>query len=128
MASITYIIKGDPVPQARPRATMSCKMWDSQKSLKLLRGLQIRNQHNDAPLLNGPLHLDINFFFTPPKKKDLGKHHVYKPDLSNLIKFAEDIATGIIYKDDCIIASISSKKLYDSEARTEITLTQLGAL
>lgn len=125
MASVTYVITGDPIPLARPRASMTCRMWDAQKSIKLLRGLQIRNQHDDKPYLTGPLHLDVTFYFLGASKKRLGRPHIFKPDLSNLIKFAEDIATGILYHDDCLIASISSRKLYDTIPRTVFTLTQM---
>jgi len=120
-----YKIAGDPVPLARPRASLTCKMWDAQKQVKLARGLQLRNQHGDLPFFNGPLHIDATFYFEPPKKKDLGSLHVYKPDLSNLVKFLEDIATGVLYKDDCLIASTSAKKCYADQAATVFTIKQL---
>lgn len=53
-------------------------------------------------------------------------YHQYKPDLSNLLKWIEDCATGIIYRDDCIIASICAKKLYAESPRTEFTVEQLN--
>ena len=51
--------------------------------------------------------------------------HYSRPDLSNLIKFIEDVATGILYKDDCIIAELVSYKHYDTNPRTEFMITPL---
>ena len=54
-----------------------------------------------------------------------GTYHHIKPDLSNMLKFTEDVAQSIIYADDCIIAEISAKKIYDHNPRTEFFFTQL---
>jgi Holliday junction resolvase RusA-like endonuclease len=51
--------------------------------------------------------------------------HIARPDLSNLIKFIEDIAIGILYGDDSIIAEIYARKCYDATPRTEFELIQL---
>ena len=62
-----------------------------------------------------------------PKKyqKPMG-WHVYKPDVSNLLKFIEDTCTGILFHDDCIIASVLACKRYDIEPRTELIITELS--
>lgn len=125
MASMTYIITGDPLPIPTPRATMTCKMWDEKKQLKLLRLMQIQNQHQDAPKLQGPLNLDVTFFFRTANRGELEKWHTYRPRLSDLVKFAEEIATGIALDDECYIASITAHKFYDIMSKTKLTLTQL---
>jgi Holliday junction resolvase RusA-like endonuclease len=48
--------------------------------------------------------------------------HIHKPDLDNLEKFYLDCGTGILWKDDCQITQLSSKKLYGIEPKTEITI------
>ncbi len=125
----TYIIKGDPTPLMRAGRNGK-RTFDPQKNLKLIAGIDITSQHNDAPLLEGDLHLDVTFFMEAPKsisakrRKDLfGKYYVFKPDLDNLIKFLGDVCNGILYYDDCIIAKITAKKIYDETPRTEFTLT-----
>ena len=132
MQSKKYVIMGDPVPLARARLTVR-RVWDSQKQQKLIDGITLKEQHDDDFLFSGPLHLDINFFFKIPdsysqKKRDstIGNYHYFKPDLSNLIKYYEDIATGIIYHDDCIISKITTTKTYDINARTEFTIMELN--
>lgn len=90
--------------------------------------LQLRQQ-SFGHHFEGPLHLEVTFYFAIPKSRDKkliqGTYHYYRPDLSNLIKFLEDIATGILFDDDCIISSITSKKCYDDCPRTEFIITEL---
>ena len=137
---LTYTLIGDPVPLARPRMSGSVrKVYDSQKIIKHSLVNQLLEQHGDRPLYSGPLHLDVTFYMRMPigmlkKTKDnVGKFHVYKPDLDNLIKMVGDIATidpysedaSILLKDDCIFASITAKKVYDLIPRTVFTITEL---
>lgn len=128
-----YIIPGNPISLARPRlGPHSFYSIDTDKRFYFEN--HISNQHNDDPLLEGPLKLDITFFFKTSatrRSKDFGfkpySHMIYKPDLSNLIKFIEEVATDILFKDDCTIASISAQKLYDTTPRTEFTLVEIGS-
>jgi Holliday junction resolvase RusA-like endonuclease len=129
--SFRYVVPGDPVPLARARMG-NRRMWDTQKEQKLFFGLQLRNQHEESKFLTGPLHLDVIFYLPIPGYKQRktsslsGKYHSIKPDLSNLIKFIEDAATGVLYQDDALICSITSKKIYDTTPRTEIVITRVG--
>ena len=137
---ITYVLIGDPVPLARPRMSGPNRIiYDSQKLIKHSLVNQLLEQHGDRPLYSGPVHLDAIFYMKMPKgmlkqtAKNSGKHHIYKPDLDNLIKMIGDIATihpynddeSVLLKDDCIIASITAKKLYDIEPKTVFTITEL---
>lgn len=92
--------------------------------------IHLQSQHNTMKKFEGPIHLDVTFFFEYPSsmaksKRLMGSFKHTKSDLSNLIKFVEDIAIGVLYDDDSIIASISAKKVYDSKSRTEFTITLL---
>jgi len=126
-----YVLKGAPVAWARP-VPAGKRVYDSQKQLKLMGGIELERQHDNAPLFMGPLHLEARFYFPIPASRTkqlnvlIGTHHYFRPDLSNLIKLIEDMATGIVYKDDCLIASITAVKLYDVEPRTEFVITQLN--
>lgn len=127
-----YIIPGDPIPLARPRHSL-WKVYDAQKHLKFCSGINLRNLHGEKVLLSGkPLHLHVDFYLVLPKswsskKRDLmeGKYHYSKPDFSNLLKYIEDICTGIIYTDDALIAKVTGDKFYSITPRTEITITEL---
>lgn len=124
-----YVIKGDPVAWARA-GRCGTRMYDTQKNLKIVLGIMIRNQHNDLPLYTGPLQLLVTFYMKTPQrirnlKKFEGKFTHTKPDLSNLIKFIEDTCTGILYHDDALIASINADRRYSFEPRTEFIIRQL---
>jgi Holliday junction resolvase RusA-like endonuclease len=55
-----------------------------------------------------------------------GRLHVSKPDLSNLLKFMEDLAVDIrILKDDCLIAETTCRKVYDDNPRTEFIFQEI---
>ena len=127
----TYIIPGDPIPLQRPRFGKH-RVYDSQKNAKLNWELQLTEQNVDIKMFSGPLWLDVIFYMEIPStatKKSVDKllnsFHVFRPDLSNLVKFAEDCCNEVLYKDDCQIAKISAEKRYDVWARTEITITEI---
>lgn len=128
MREMHYTLLGDPIPLARTRLGRK-HVWDSQKELKLITGINLVRQHDDQPLFAGPLHLDIIFFMHIPaktKEPHNGKHHVFTPDLDNMIKWICDISISILFADDSIIASINAEKIYDKIPRTEFTLRELN--
>jgi len=126
-----YILPGDPIPLARARVGKR-SVWDSQKQLKLVAGIALLNQHGNLPQFSNSLHLDVTFYIGFPirmgkkaRDKKNGTYHVYKPDVSNLLKFIEDICTGVLYRDDSLIAVVTAKKIYDEIPRTEFTIREI---
>lgn len=129
--SILYTLPGIPTPLMRARFSNG-RVYDGQKRIKTNLSLHILNQHGNAPLMTGPLHLDVDFYFPLPAKMSLknkeklyGTSHIYKPDLDNLIKMVDDLCNNVVYGDDCIIASLSARKRYDILPRTEFVFKQL---
>lgn len=126
-----YIIPGEPQALKRPRMLYNRSVFDIQKNEKLVHGIHLQHQHNDRPLFEGPLHMDVTFYLKTPqasrsKKPDRANHyHFFRPDLDNLLKFIFEIGTSVIYKDDCQISSVTTRKLYHQNPRTEFTLTPL---
>lgn len=61
------------------------------------------------------------------KKREPYKWFAHFPDIDNLQKFIFDAITdtGVIWKDDRLIASLIAKKLYDRNPRTHIIITEL---
>jgi Holliday junction resolvase RusA-like endonuclease len=125
--NVVYVIEGDPIPLARSRH-VNYHVYDSQKKQKLISGLSLRDQHGERDLYEGPIHMDVTFFMRQAVKTPQSGLHFYKPDLSNLLKFVEDVCTKVIYYDDCLIASISAKKVYSTNPRTEFTIRELHGL
>ena len=121
-----YILHGNPVPLARPRMNGRI-VYDSQRKLKGEAIRELESQLGDEPKVTGPVTLQVTFFLKIPKKssktnKLCNRLHIYRPDLSNLIKFLEDVCNKLLYDDDCIIARIDATKRYDHEPRTEFEL------
>ncbi len=124
-----YIISGPPTPCQRPRFSNGV-VYDSQKQIKLIHGLNLRHQHNNAPLFDGSIELELKFIFkwplkTPEKGKKELRYHIFKPDLDNLVKHCCDIANGILWKDDCIVSRIIASKIYGDQELTEMTIRQI---
>lgn len=130
MDEIVYMIPGDPIPLQRPRHHIN-RVYDSQKNQKLVIGINLRNQHDDKPLLQGPLLLNATFYMpvaktnAKQKPKLLGTPHTFRPDLDNLLKMVLDCANKILYNDDAQIVEIVTKKIYGEPSRTEFTLKRI---
>lgn len=127
-----YIIDGNPVAWQRANPDYgNRRMWDNQRALKFAYARAIEDQHGNQPLYEGPLCLEVNFYFHMPQNKKKffdelrGSSHHIKPDLSNLIKLIEDSAKGILYHDDALIASIIAHKYYADTPRTEFSIIQI---
>ena len=67
--------------------------------------------------LEGPIRLDLVFVMPRPTKRDGRKHkhafrypHAIKPDLDNLIKSVVDALTGLLWRDDKQIFSVTASK------------------
>ena len=119
-----YVIAGKPIPLARPRMSKGY-VYDSQKQSKQSIATLLRRQHGLIPMYCGPLHLNITFYMPIPKRTKAPLYHRKKPDLSNMIKFYEDVSSGILYADDRQIVKIFACKIYDENPRTEFTITEL---
>lgn len=126
-----YTIAGNPIPLARPRFSGK-KIYNSQRNIMNSASLNLAVQHGNDQKLTGPIHLDATFFMATPQSMStakqrllLDKPHIFKPDLDNLIKFVCDICSEVLFDNDCMVSSISCKKVYDSNPRTEFTVRKL---
>lgn len=128
-----YVIPGNPISLKRPRFSSATKrMYNPQRNEMLILSIGLQSQHDDEPLFEGPLHMDVTFFMPIPSKTSkkakqdiILKPDATRPDLDNLIKFVADISNGVLYKDDALIASISAKKVYDINPRTEFSIQSI---
>lgn len=127
-----YSLHGDPVPWARAGCNWKKGIiYDTQRPIKSVLETQLQEQHRGRPLFSGPLELSIVFYLKAPRSPAkrraelLGNWHSKVPDLSNLIKFIEDLSKGILYVDDSQISRCVCQKIYAEDPRTEFTLTEL---
>ena len=129
----TFTIQGKPITKLRPRFRRFGGTYDVQSDLKKAVKLQMAGCWNH-PLIAGPLSLDIRFFMPIPKstsKKNRAKMisgeipHTKTPDLDNILKWAADCMTGIVYQDDRQIIEIHATKQYtDTEGCTVIGIKE----
>lgn len=128
MKSPTYTLSGPPVPQPRPRFTHKGFTYDPATIFKEHSRKELIAQRLAGLVINTPISLCATFFMPIPnsltkKKKTLlisQPHHSKKPDLDNLLKYLLDcISKNVLIFDDSLIHTIYSKKLYDSDPRTE---------
>lgn len=107
--------------------------------MKERHGWDIGYQHHirhmeDVVLANVPLRLIATFYISmsdnnakafrklSDEEQAIVRPHIFIPDLSNLIKYIEDVCKGILYHDDCLIAEIQANKRQALVPRTEFRI------
>ena len=93
------------------------------------------NIHKTANIIKEAVDVHIIYHFKRPKshyrtgkyskelKPDTPICHITKPDVDNLIKFTLDVLSGVLYKDDNQVVSVTAIKLYDDEPKTWFDVT-----
>jgi Holliday junction resolvase RusA-like endonuclease len=142
------VIPGNPIAKARHRSCQSFNgkifHYDPQdkekKNVKSFLESLILKDHNiiDKTSISDKndhsYSVSIDFFLPYPKTNAVvrknriawGLDHMNdKPDIDNLIKFYLDCANEILFPDDKQIICLNSKKLYDSNPRTEINIMKV---
>ena len=123
----TFIIKGQPISLVR-QDKLTQAYWDDLKKHRQSAINQLEAQLQELKPFEKPVHLDVQFYFIPNGLHKALHPHGYnhsRPDISDLIRFVENISDGILFKDSSIVASITSTKRYSNESRTEIIITEL---
>jgi crossover junction endodeoxyribonuclease RusA len=118
MNSWKYTIPGQPLVQERPRLGRHGNFYSpssrDQKAVGTLLLAQ-RVANGRAPL-TGDLEMSAIFYYRKAGKR--------KYDLSNMVKFIEDAANGILYQDDNQIVSLFAKKIaVETGERTDVILS-----
>lgn len=123
------VLDGSPIALQRHR-TGKYGNYDPQASVKknLLKSIKNRLV-GDFPFYT-PLSVTFEFCFKYPKQcsKKWKRDNCYRaarPDLSNLLKFYEDLLNGVVWHDDSIIVKLSAWKLYGEEERTVISWKEI---
>jgi len=118
-------IKGNPIPLQRARSGKQ-GFYDPQMIAKRNFAYIVKEQFKKEPIEKA-ISVTFEFYFAMPKswskkkKNELRyKEHIQTPDLSNLIKFAEDALLNVIWKDDCFINEIWANKTWEDEGKTII--------
>lgn len=125
MRSKIYRINITPI--AWQRATR--RDYDVKTKDAISFGLYLNKIHNDEPFYSNPIHVEATFYMPVPSKLDkdrqLPLYHANAPYLDNLYKFLLDAMKDVLIADDRVICSLSLKKVYDKEPRTELIITEV---
>jgi len=116
------VINITPQPASRPRVSKNGTYNTSKyTNYKEALSIYLRKQNKCNIIADKPISLDIVFYMPIPKsislknKKELiGKPHIKKPDLDNLLKAFKDSANKILYTDDSLVANVTASKLYSN--------------
>lgn len=132
-------IPGDPIAQMRPRFrrvgahVMTYNPQNIQKGVvTTLLSMQM-NENSFKPITDRSISLNVTFFIPIPDSATLTHRNaklwqldnLHKPDLDNLIKFLLDCSNDVLWHDDCQITSITAKKQYTDNPRTEIEIMEV---
>lgn len=104
------------------------RAYDSQLYDKERIRYLLLSQRNHG-IIKQPLELHVRFYMPVPpsythsrRQLVLRSPHITAPDVSNLVKFIEDAATGILFTDDKYITDICARKLYSHSGCTDIAI------
>ena len=112
---LVYYIPGDPISdfKVHNKEAVGWHLYAQRKMCEF---------YVDKPL-EGPCEIELDFCFVKAKSNKLTTHTT-KPCVSNLIKFIEDAANGIVFVDDKQIVSITARKFYGPNAYTEMRIRE----
>ena len=140
METISFEIMGDPVAQGRPRAGRSFSgktvLYDPAKSRDFKQYVKlVASQYKPQELITGPVHLELTFYQSTPKKYHTKPKQaliesgvllpVSRPDLDNLAKGVKDSFSKIIWQDDSQVVSMLVRKFYSMTPRVEVQISYL---
>ena len=115
---------------ARPFITSDNKGLKSFRQEVSKAALLARQEAGAIDVIFGkhePVEMVATFYFLrPPSIPKKRIRHVVKPDVSKLVRSAEDSLTGIIYADDAQIVKIRAEKHYGAPERVELTVREFG--
>ena len=129
MRSKEYTINIRPIAWKRPGKNQS-HYYDTQTAEKLAYGLSISRIHGNEPKFEGPLCVEMVFYFPIPKlsrNRQATQYHWTVPDKDNIIKHIFDSIsqTGIVWHDDRQVAKGSWEALYSKEPRVYLKISEL---
>jgi Holliday junction resolvase RusA-like endonuclease len=130
---IAFSVLGKPQPQGSTRAFMPKGarfpvVTSDNKNLKPWRQdvaitAQLQMVKGAYPVQQGPIRMVCRCYFQRPKSvKASVVHKTTKPDADKLARSFGDALTGIVYRDDSQIVSLTIEKLFGTPERAEIEI------
>jgi Holliday junction resolvase RusA-like endonuclease len=128
---VSFTVPGLPAPWTSPRrgrgrgciptpASERAKAWQTLIRIEATKAMRGREK------IVGPVGLVLSFVMGKdgPSLTVIAEQledepgallHTGKPDLTNLVKCAEDALKGIVFKDDCQVAGLTAHKFWSAK-------------
>ena len=131
-----FIIHAVPKPKGRPRVKKNGRPFTPERTREyeqLVVG-EWEKQCGGIEPINNPIAVRVMFYMPIPKATSKKARErmaaglevpAKKPDIDNLLKAVLDALNKKAYHDDNRIVEISAKKLYSTEPRTEVFISEL---
>lgn len=131
MNEIRFTVLGDPVAQARPRATRmgnGIRLYDPAKVRDYKGYFKFcAAQHAPSTLIDAPLSVSLAVYVQKPKSWAKGRTQAAcKPDLDNFCKAALDSMEGVLYTNDSRIVELRLSKHLSDTPRVEVSVREIG--
>jgi len=128
---IFLTVKGDPIPQARPRLMKNGRVFNPQYKelaqtkrniIDQLSYIEDFETEQQAVSVGMVFYTDI-----PPSCKDdsEGNYDTRRGDIDNFAKFYLDAMNGCVYRDDALVCQLLCAKVLSKQPRTEIMIKKL---
>ena len=133
---VELIIPGNPCAKGRPRWSRH-GTYTPEKTVAyetLIKELFVIKYPNFKPLERS-LSLNMIAQFSVPKSASKKKRAEMlagkirpsgRPDIDNIIKIFADALSGLAYRDDSQIATVSARKVYGETSQVWITISENG--
>lgn len=127
---ITFTVDGPAVPKQRPRLTHGRQAYTPKKTRDYEERVRIAfrsSYHGDVPAFEGgiPVKAIIEVVQAIPKSFSKKKHEAallgnivptaHNGDLDNFAKSILDALNGLVYEDDCQVATLVISKRYGAQ-------------
>ena len=131
-----FIIHAVPYPKGRPKVARNGHVYTptATREYEELIVSEWNIQHGKAAPIENPIAVRVMFYMPIPKATSKKARErmaaglevpAKKPDIDNLLKAVLDALNGKCYHDDNQLVEISAKKLYSTEPRTEVFISEL---
>lgn len=143
MTRIAFTVWGVPQPKGSARAFVpkgwkrpvitsdnkSLRAWEDVIRAELQRIVAEIEPRARAVIFGAAISVTIVFYLPRPKTAARRWAPMVKPDLSKLIRGAEDALTGIVFKDDAQVVAIHAWKVYaDGPSRADFQIEPLTVI
>lgn len=122
---LSFIVQGTPIPQGsmkgfafkRRTGGVGVALTSDNKKTRPWKDsvASVASEAWDGAPTEDAVALTMEFAFMPPKSSRF-PHKTTKPDIDKLARAVMDALTGVVYRDDSQVISLSARKVFTLES------------